>query len=127
MSKSVNEQAVATVDAAGQAGGIDEVRRLAERGWPEHVALDGDSPDLRAAIQAEAQRVVAKVRAEAVERLATASEDDEDLVDEAAELFEAIFSRRPDADDGDPGDWISHCYSTPEVAEAVRAANEVSQ
>ncbi len=46
------------VEEAGQAGGIDEVRRIAERGWP-----DGDS-ELRAAVQAEAKRIVAEVDAE---------------------------------------------------------------
>lgn len=51
-------QAAKTIEAAGAAGGVDEVRRLAERGWPESRPLDGDSPELRAAIKAEAARVV---------------------------------------------------------------------
>lgn len=55
----INETAVAVVEAAGAAGGIDEVRRLAEHGWPESRELDGDSPELRDAIKAEAARVVA--------------------------------------------------------------------
>lgn len=59
MSKSIEAVAVETVEAAGAAGGIDEVRRLAEKGWPANRPLDGDSPELRAAIQAEAARVVA--------------------------------------------------------------------
>lgn len=58
---SVGKEARATVEAAGAAGGIDEVRRLAEHGWPANRPLDGDSPELRAAIQAEAARVVAEV------------------------------------------------------------------
>lgn len=56
----INEQAVAVVDAAGAAGGIDEVRKLAERGWPTTRELENDSPELRAAIKAEAARVVAE-------------------------------------------------------------------
>lgn len=54
----INEQATATVDAAGAAGGIDEVRRLAERGWPTNRPLVGDSPDLRAAIQERAKEII---------------------------------------------------------------------
>ena len=53
--------AVETVQAAGMAGGIDEVRRLADSGWPANRELAGDSPELRAAIQAEAARVLAEV------------------------------------------------------------------
>lgn len=48
---------------------------------------------------------------EAVERLQSASEDDADLVDEAEELFLAIYGRAPDADDGDAGNLISLCYA----------------
>lgn len=55
----INEMARATVEAAGAAGGIDEVTRLAERGWPEDRGLENDSPELRAAIKAEAARIVA--------------------------------------------------------------------
>ncbi|UOF77332.1 hypothetical protein [Caudoviricetes sp.] len=48
------------VDNAGAAGGIDEVRRLAERGWPENRELENDSPELREAIQERARLVVSK-------------------------------------------------------------------
>lgn len=60
MSKSVQAAAAKTIEAAGAAGGIDEVRRLAEIGWPANRPLDDDSPELRTAIQAEAARVVAE-------------------------------------------------------------------
>lgn len=58
--KTITEMAVATVEAAGMAGGIDEVKRLADKGWPDSRELENDSPELRAAIQAEAQRVVSE-------------------------------------------------------------------
>jgi len=48
---------------------------------------------------------------EAVERLRTAAEDDPDLIDEAGDLFRAIYGRAPDEDDGDEGQWISLCYA----------------
>ena len=60
MSKEIVAQAKRIVDVAGQAGGIDEVRRLAERGWPLDRDLDGDSPELRDAIRAEAMRIVSE-------------------------------------------------------------------
>lgn len=47
----IKKQAAKVVDEAGQAGGIDEVRRLAERGWPEARPLDNDSPEFREAIK----------------------------------------------------------------------------
>lgn len=53
------------VDIAGQAGGIDEVRRLAEFGWPDGRELDDDSPELRAAIQSVAWCVVESANDEA--------------------------------------------------------------
>ncbi len=53
---------------------------------------------------------------EAIERLVGASEDDADLVDEAVELFSAIYGRAPDGDDGD---LISMCYADPGVAKAI--------
>ncbi len=56
---SVSDSATAAVEAAGSAGGIDEVRRLAEHGWPTNRPLTGDSPELRTAIQAEAARILA--------------------------------------------------------------------
>lgn len=46
------------VDAAGAAGGIDEVARIAERGWPDESL----APDLRAAVQAEAKRRISEQR-----------------------------------------------------------------
>jgi len=49
------------IAAAGQAGGIDEVRKIAKLGWPENRPLDDDSPALRAAIIREAKWVVAGV------------------------------------------------------------------
>jgi len=60
MNHKVKVQAEKTIEAAGVAGGLDEVRRLAELGWPESRPLDGDSPEFRAAIKAEAERVVAE-------------------------------------------------------------------
>ena len=62
-SKTIEQDAAETIDAAGSAGGLEEVRRLAELGWPENRGLDGDSPELRAAIRAEAQRRVARADA----------------------------------------------------------------
>jgi hypothetical protein len=51
--------AMAIVDCAGRSGGIDEVRRIAERGWP------GASEELRKVIQARAIEVVRQVDEEA--------------------------------------------------------------
>jgi hypothetical protein len=56
--KTIEQDAAETIDAAGAAGGREEVLRLAQLGWPETRELDGDSPELRAAIQAEARRRV---------------------------------------------------------------------
>lgn len=57
----VQELAERAVEAAGQAGGIDEIRRLAEHGWPADRALEGDSAALREAIQARATEIAAEV------------------------------------------------------------------
>jgi hypothetical protein len=54
----VAEQAARVIAAAGQAGGIEEVRALAERGWPENRPLERDSPELREAILVAAQAEV---------------------------------------------------------------------
>lgn len=54
----VDAAARAAIEVAGLAGGIDEVRRLAERGWPDNRGVENDSPELRAAIKAEAVRIV---------------------------------------------------------------------
>lgn len=63
MSEAIKAAAAKIVDAAGQAGGIDEVRRLAERGWPETRALEAfglaDSAELRAAVIDAAKRALA--------------------------------------------------------------------
>jgi hypothetical protein len=67
------------------------------------------------------KEAVMMTRKEAIERLASASEDDEDLPDEAEELFAAIYGREPDVDDGDAGELISLCYADPDVAAAVKA------
>jgi hypothetical protein len=40
---------------AGQAGGVDEVERLARLGWPDSSPLTDDSPELREAIQRAAR------------------------------------------------------------------------
>jgi len=58
--EAITGMAIETVEAAGAAGGIDEVKRLADKGWPESRELGNDSPELRAAIQAEAKRLVAE-------------------------------------------------------------------
>lgn len=49
------QYAARIVDEAGAAGGIAEVRRLAEKGWPEDLPLITDSPALRTAIREAAQ------------------------------------------------------------------------
>jgi hypothetical protein len=51
-------QAERIIADAGAAGGIDEIRRIAEKGWPEGDKL------LRAEVQAEAKRIVKAVDAE---------------------------------------------------------------
>lgn len=56
----VREQARKVLDAAGQAGGIDEVRRIAERGWPGDVDGAPASPELLAAIQDRAREILAE-------------------------------------------------------------------
>jgi hypothetical protein len=61
MNMTTTERAVRLVEAAGQAGGIDEVRRLATYGWPHDRELDGDSYELRCAIQDEAKRIEASL------------------------------------------------------------------
>lgn len=60
-------------------------------------------------------------RTDAIEVLTTAGED-EDLAEDAAELFAAIYGRDPDDDDGDVGELISLCYADPDVAAATRDA-----
>lgn len=61
--KTIQDVANAVVAAAGEAGGLDEVRRIAERGWPQGV--DGvsadDLPEVLAAIQERARELVAQV------------------------------------------------------------------
>ena len=62
--KTADQIVRAAVDAAGQAGGIDEVKRIAAHGWPGDV--DGEEPDkaLLNAIQNEACRLVAEYECE---------------------------------------------------------------
>jgi hypothetical protein len=55
---SIKRRAETIVDEAGQAGGVDEVRRLAELGWPENIALTDDSPELREAIKRAARETL---------------------------------------------------------------------
>lgn len=50
---------------------------------------------------------------------AKASEDDADLVDEASDLFRAVYGRSADASDGDAGQLISMCYADPDVQAAI--------
>lgn len=54
----------------------------------------------------------------AIAMLAAAAED-QDLTDDAADLFAAIYGRPADNDDGDAGELISLCYAAPEVARAA--------
>mgnify|MGYP001609396400 CR=1 FL=1 len=49
--------------------------------------------------------------AEATEILRAMAEDDEVSYADAAELFTAVIGRAPDADDGDAGALLSHCYA----------------
>lgn len=60
MSKTIKQAAVEIVDEAGMSGGRDEVRRIAERGWPEGVEFRGydglDREELRTAVQDLARR-----------------------------------------------------------------------
>ncbi len=55
-------------------------------------------------------------RREAVTRLLEAAEDEEFDPDEAADLFAALYGRRPDHDDGDTGEIISLCYAHPALS-----------
>ena len=59
----IKQAAVEIIDAAGAAGGRDEVARIAERGWPVDVELRGydhlDAGKLRAAVQDLAKRTIA--------------------------------------------------------------------
>ena len=55
------ETACRVIDEAGQAGGIDEVRRIAERGWPCDVGGQPATPELLAAIQDRARSIVSEV------------------------------------------------------------------
>lgn len=49
------------------------------------------------------------IRDEAEDYVRSCGEDDgPETYEEAAELFEAIFGRAPDADDGDQGELWSH-------------------
>jgi len=59
---SVSEQAAEILDAAGQAGGVDEVRRIAKHGWP---AREGQSAELCEVVQALAS---AQFRDEIIEQ-----------------------------------------------------------
>jgi hypothetical protein len=53
-----NPEAIRVIEAAGMAGGIEEVRRLAKHGWPKNRELEGDSKALRKAIVLEARRAL---------------------------------------------------------------------
>lgn len=53
------ERASRVTDAAGAAGGLDEVRRIAERRWPSEVDGQVASAELRDAIQERARGIVA--------------------------------------------------------------------
>jgi hypothetical protein len=69
----IKEQARRVIAEAGEAGGIDEVRRIAERGWPDWVDGAEPSQELRDAIQARAQSIVdevAKIAEEAKQQIA---------------------------------------------------------
>ena len=48
---------------------------------------------------------------EAFRELRAANEDHPWTYDQVADLFEAIFERRPEEDDGDLGEILSHCYA----------------
>ena len=66
----IYEQACRVIDEAGQAGGIDEVRRISERGWPSDVDGAPASPELLtefAAVRAEAREVALREAAEECE------------------------------------------------------------
>lgn len=64
----IQDLAASVIDAAGQAGGIEEVRRIAEEGWPEGCWSEGwfegrpYSAEERDAIQARARQILAEVR-----------------------------------------------------------------
>jgi hypothetical protein len=48
----------AVLDGVGATGGIDEIRNIADGGWPEDADLTNDSPELRELIQERAQEIV---------------------------------------------------------------------
>ena len=54
----IYETACRVVNEAGAAGGIDEVRRIAERGWPCDVGGEPASPELLQAIRDRAQSIL---------------------------------------------------------------------
>lgn len=56
--QSIKQRAAKIVDEAGGAGGIDEVARIEELGWPTHAPLADDSPELREAIRNAARDVL---------------------------------------------------------------------
>lgn len=62
----VRETACQVVNAAGQAGGSDEIRKIADRGWPADCWTEGQgegqpyTAEERAAIQKRAREVVAE-------------------------------------------------------------------
>ena len=58
--------------------------------------------------------------ADAFARLREIDEDEEVSDEEARALFRAIFRRAPDADDGDAGELLSHCYAAMPAEKAVR-------
>ena len=54
--------------------------------------------------------------AEATQILSDMAEDDEVSYADAAELYTTLIGRAPDADDGDAGTLLSHCYAATQVS-----------
>lgn len=59
----IEAQADKIVTAGGSAGGIDEIKALAAKGWPDNIGLDIDTKDARAAIKAAAQDALERAEA----------------------------------------------------------------
>jgi hypothetical protein len=67
----------AVLDGAGAAGGLDEIERIADDGWPEDAPLTNDSPELRVLIQERAQEILDEENEN--------DEDEDDDIDEDEE------------------------------------------
>lgn len=123
---SISEQAARIVDIAGQAGGLDEVRRLADSGWPADRELDGDSDELRAAIQRRAT-AVAVLRAARKATVRLTSYNMGDATEQDFDQFASYVAARIDAETGLDVEVDQFRFGESVWCDEIRAASDVDR